>query len=36
MYKDTLIFKIRGLKLRGARLNLSTGMLEVEENREFE
>lgn len=36
MYRDTLIFKIRGLKLRGAKLNLDSAMLEVEENREFE
>ena len=36
MYRDTLIFKIRGLKLKGAKLDLETGMLEVEENREFQ
>lgn len=35
MYDDSLVFKIRGIKIKGGRINSSTGMLEVEKSREF-
>ena len=35
MYRDTLIFKVRGLKLVGARLDFETGIIDNEEGREF-
>lgn len=35
MYKDSLIFKIRGLKVKGGKINRVSGMLEVEKDREF-
>lgn len=35
MYEDSLVFKIRGIKIKGGRINASNGMLEVEKSREF-
>lgn len=34
-FQDSMIFKFRGLKLVGGRLDLATGILSDEENREF-
>lgn len=35
MYEDSYIFKIRGVRVKGGRINTLSGMLEVEKSREF-
>ena len=35
MYDFSMLFKIRGFQLKGGKLNLLNGLLQVEESREF-